>query len=316
MKKTLVAIAALAAASTFAQSTVTLGGEIRFGYQKAPDATRLTKASVGLALTDATLKIGMVEDLGGGLKVAANTQLDQASSAFGNALNRRNTSLALIGGFGTVGFAQTRSSDLLNSAMIAPTNLPEGLYNTSGVIARSPIDSLGYTSPNISGFTGSVSFVESAADGTATPTRRTLTLAGNYSNGPLGLGISFKNTGANGAAVLPVGFRKSNVELLASYDLGIAKIAVGYDSKTNASTLISVANAPKNAFAIGVSAPFGPATVGVNYAKRGNASVAEAGVNYSLSKRTSLNASFGKQSGGNVLAFRQSQYRLSMSHTF
>jgi predicted porin len=337
MKKTLVAIAALAATAAFAQSAVTLGGEIRFGYQKAPDQTAAVKSSTGFALTDATLKIGVVEDLGGGLKVAANTQLDQASSAFGNALNRRNTSLALMGSFGTVGFSQTRSSDLLTKAMVAPSNLPEGLYNTSGIVARAGIDGFGYTTPNLGGFTAGFSLVESTGDGTVLPTRRTSVLSADYSNGPLAVGVALKNTNAvNGAAPLAATARKSNFEAFGTYDLGVAKLGFGFDGKTTNGAL---ANSDKSAISMGVAVPFGPATVGLNYAKRGTAKVTEFAVNYALSKRTSVNASFGNQSAsaGSVAAVpgtvsvagvpaagtaavpflaKQSQYRISLAHTF
>jgi len=317
MKKTLVAIAALAAASAFAQSTATIGGEVRFGYQKGVDRTATTKATTGMALTDATIFVSATEDLGGGLVASARVQLDQASSSFGNALNRRNTSLGLRGGFGTIGFSNTRSGDLITRAFVAPSNLPEGLYNTSGVVARVPIDIVQYTSPSMSGLTFNVALVEHTSDGTIVPTRRVTVLGGDYANGPLAAGVAYKaSSAANGGAAIVAPAKKGNFEAYATYDLGVARVGFGFDSKATSDS----SNAGKNAFALGIAAPFGPATVGLNYAKRGTAKVTEVAANYALSKRTSLNASFGNQTAtAQTLAGvtpKQSQYRLSMSHTF
>ncbi len=322
MKKTLVAIAALAAVSAFAQSTATISGVVAFGLQKAPNATATTKADTGFAMTDATIAFGLVEDLGGGLRVSGNMTFDGASSAFANALNRRNSTLALSGDFGTVRFSQTRTSDLLTGAMVAPSYLPEGLYNTSGVVARAPMDWFAYTSPSFSGFTATLGLAETATDGTASPTRRTLVLSGNYANGPLVAGLAFKNTSGVNGALDPA--QKSNIELFGTYDFGMAKIGLGLDGKTNAGGGVSVDNAKKSAISFGVSAPVGPATVGLNFAKRGTAKVTELAGQYAMSKRTALNASFGNQSAsaataavvGEVVKAKQSQFRIAMIHTF
>ena len=76
--------------------------------------------------------------------------------------------------------------------------------------------------------------------------------------------------------------------------------------------------------------PLGAMTVGFNYAKRGTAKVTEAAVNYALSKRTAFNVSVGNQTAsastaalvagtgaaGGVTLAKQSQYRISVAHTF
>lgn len=332
MKKTLVAVAAMASVSAFAQAT--LGGEVRFGYQKAPNATTTTKADTGFTLTDATFRLGMTEDLGGGLKAAANVTFDQDSGAFAKPLNRRNTSLSLTGNFGRISFNQTRSSDLLTNAMVAPSNLPEGLYNTSGIVARGGIDTLGYAL-QVGDFSGSLTYVESNNDGNVNPGRTTIVVGVGYANGPVAAGLAFKNT--NGKNGFPAPTNKSNTEAFVTYDLGVAKLGLGYDSKTFAGGGVTAANAEKSAISMGVSAPVGPAVIGLNYAKRGTAKVTELAANYALSKRTSINASFGRQTAsgatsgatsyavvagaptaqqtGTILA-KQSQFRISVAHTF
>jgi hypothetical protein len=321
MKKTLVAMAALVSVSAFAQAT--LSGVVRFGYQKAPNESTTTKADTGFTLTDATFNLGLAEDLGGGLQAAASVGFDQASSAFGNALNRRNTSLSLTGGFGRISFTQTRSSDLLTQAMVAPSNLPEGLYNTSGIVARAGIDAIGYA-VSFGPVAASLSLVESTGDGTVSPGRQTTVVGLGYNNGPLAAGLAIKNTNNKNGYTVAIA-QKGNTEAFATYDFGVAKVGVGFDSKTG-----TTGNSAKSAMSFGVAAPFGPTTVGLNYAKRGTAKVTEVAANYALSKRTSLNASFGNQTasastaaltagagaaGGTTLA-KQSQYRLSVAHSF
>ncbi len=345
MKKTLVALAALAAVSAFAQSTATLSGVVRFGYQKAPNETTTTKADTGFALTDATFNIGLAEDLGGGLKAAANMTFDQNSAAFpggaaavannaaGNgpstgSLNRRNTSLSLTGGFGRIGFAQTRSSDLLTQAMVAPSNLEQGLYNTSGIVARGGIDAFSY-GIQFDAITAGIALIESNNDGVVNAGRLTTVVSLGYANGPIAAGLAFKNTNGKNGFASPA--EKSNTELFATYDLGVAKLGFGFDSKMNAvAGVITAANAAKSAVSLGVSVPLGAATLGLNYAKRGTAKVTEFAANYALSKRTSINASFGNQTAsaatgalvagtgaaGGALLAKQSQYRISMAHSF
>jgi predicted porin len=304
MKKTLIALAALASTAAFAQSTVNLTGVVGFGYQQATDAAK-TK---GLTNTDATIAVAVAEDLGGGMRANAAIAFDTASSQFGQALNRRNSSVGLSGGFGSVSITNTRSGDLITGAFIAPSYLPDGLYDASGIVARAPIDVLTYTSPKFGAFTGTVQFVEWNTDGNTNPAYKTTALTVNYAEGPLAAAVSFKATKG-----LPAGSRKNNVEALVSYDLGVARVAFGIDGKTNESAAngISAADAAKTAIALGVSAPLGPVTVGLNYAKRNDNKVTEVAAKYDLSKRTSMRASFGKQS-----VDASNQYRLAVVHTF
>ena len=304
MKKTLIALAAVAATSAaFAQSTVTLSGVAAFGYQKDVTPTTGTVGK-GLAATDATFRLGMVEDLGGGLKASGNMEFDTASAQFGNALNRRTASLTLSGGFGSVALINTRSGDLLTRGMVAPSYLPDGMYDSSGVIARVPVDVLSYTAPAFSGFTPYVQYVEHTADGTDTPTRRVYVLGGNFASGPLAAGVALKSTRAADGTVLAAGTKKNNLELFATYDLGVARLGVGFDSKRT--------DTDKNAFSFGVAAPLGPVTVGVNYAKRDANKVTELAAQYDLSKRTNVNLSVGKQTFDN----NGNQYRLAIRHNF
>jgi len=306
MKKTLIALAALAATSAFAQSSVTLSGVVGYGYQSGTTAV----GNKGFTNTDMTFALGVTEDLGGGLKVSAATNFDTTGSTFASNVLRRNSSLGLSGDFGTVSIINTRSSDLLTSAMVAPSYLPDGMYDGSGVIARAAVDVFQYTLPAFGGFTPYVQYVETATDGNTTPVAKVTVVGATYVNGPLRVGANYKSTTG-----LPAGAIKGNAEAFATYDLGFALVGVGYDGKMNATgvgeTDVVAANAGKGASSFGLSVPLGALTVGANYAARGDADVAEFAAKYDLSKRTSARFSFGSQS-----VDARSQYRLALVHTF
>jgi hypothetical protein len=78
MKKTLIALAALAATSAFAQSTVTLSGSINYGVGTSVTGIH----SYGNWKGDRTgITIAAVEDLGGGLKVTAAANMRYSSDS-------------------------------------------------------------------------------------------------------------------------------------------------------------------------------------------------------------------------------------------
>jgi predicted porin len=316
MKKTLVAIAALAASAAFAQSTVTLSGGLGMGYQAKPNAAK----DKGFGITDYTIRFSGSEDLGGGLKANFTMELSDAASGavvgaaapftavnnngqFRSLVGRDTTRMELAGGFGTINLRNTRSTDLITMAYVAPVSLDQQNYD-SGIIARAPVDGFGYSSPVFAGgFRVGIDFAESATDGNVTPVNKTITLGGSYANGPLFVAAAHKSTSG-----LAAGIRKTNLELVGTYDFGVAKVGLGYDGKRAG---LPTAAAEKAAFGWGVSVPLGAATIGVNWAKRDVNKQTEGVVSYALSKRTSVVASFGKQTND-----VNSQYRIKVQHNF
>ncbi len=81
MKKTLVALAALAATSAFAQSSVTISGYLDRAYTKTNNTNNLVDAK-GISSSAGTTGFLFVatEDLGGGLKVGASAATDWAEA--------------------------------------------------------------------------------------------------------------------------------------------------------------------------------------------------------------------------------------------
>lgn len=334
MKKSLIAIAVLAASgASFAQATANLSGFVGFGYQSVDAGA--AGASRGLLNTDASIFVNASEDLGGGLKANASIAFDSADSAFGKALNRRDTSLTLSGGFGSVALLNTRTGNLLTKGMVAPAVMNDGLYDTSGVIERVTADVIAYTSPSYGGLSGYLQYVEAANDGNTTATVGVTVLGVNYAKDALEVGAAFKNYN------FPAGtnaIRSSRLEAFATYDFGVAKVGVGYDGAnvgTTGAVVATVAgvsggagDATENsvnsssAYSLGVSAPVGAFTVGFNWAKRDINTVTEFAVQYDLSKRTNINASFGKQSFdadytvGTTTGISGNQYRVGVYHSF
>ena len=101
MKKTLVAIAALAATGAFAQSTVTVSGIVNYGMHNNVDKTT---SYGGLKGDRNNLTFGVVEDLGGGSNATATLQFRFLSS--NGAAGYANTGNSPDAGLGATQFEQ------------------------------------------------------------------------------------------------------------------------------------------------------------------------------------------------------------------
>jgi hypothetical protein len=190
MKKTLVALAALAATASFAQVTIT--GNLDFaaatvsGTRAATNGTTVS-TTVGTNTTSA-INISAVEDIGGGMKVTAFYGMDprtlandsysvtnnsatgtNAAPAAGNSVGVAATGLArhdayvgIDGAFGTVRLGSPNSIGLAINADSSPLGTGVGSGYTgngvSGTMLNSVVNtrynrSFMYVSPNFSGVT-------------------------------------------------------------------------------------------------------------------------------------------------------------------
>jgi len=367
MKKSLIALAALAAVTAAsAQSTVTLSGTFRFAQQKdlstaynsatsnknivqlggngtntvTPTLAVFTREGTGLSVTDANLKLAAVEDLGGGMKASFDYLLETAAFR-GAAVTRADSGMGLSGGFGAIALRNTRGSDLLASIGSSAINLPDGLYDNSGILSRGAIDTLSYTAPAIGGVTTSLTYVENndgainLAGTNAVPANTSIYVLGAaWANGPLSIMGAYKTAPQNKTAASGL-TPKANVELAVSYDLGVAKVSYAYDGATasgtaaadigsGAGTNLSAAEntaiakaTTKAAQGFSVTVPMGAVTVGFNYFKRDVAVYTEIGAKYDFSKRTSFAAGYGTKSGLTETAgYKGNQYRVGLTHLF
>ena len=298
-------MAVLATAGTaFAQSTVTLSGTFGAGYQSFETVTGAL-VSKGIApATDANIKATIVEDLGGGLKITAAGDFNLNGARSGN-LTKGDSSVTLAGGFGSLAFANTRSSNTAIQANVFASWMPVTAFYAT-VDARAAIDLLSYTSPEVMpGLKFGIARLE-VTENTATSINTQTILSATYAVGPLSLAGAQKTM----SGVITAGTEKSNTELAATYDLGVAKVGLGYGSALTTSTTLYTG---KNLISYGISAPMGAITFGVNGAKRGDRNFYDAGVNYALSKRTQVRAQLGKMEGGTNAG---NQYRVGLFHTF
>ncbi|WP_312260349.1 porin [Limnohabitans sp.] len=331
MKKTLIALATLAAVSgtAFAQSSVSLTGKLRFAYGEAKTAAGAKTTGVGV--TDGDWNIAAVEDLGGGLKAGANMALrlrgrDNAMDAesSGSGARPRDSSMYLTGGFGTVTVGAIEAGNGILGLVTAggPTYIGLDGYSvsTAGVVTNgvlsgaSNTDILQYTSPAFSGFTVKAAALDKVGGGGAEATNgsQDATLFGvNYANGPLSAALDVTNYGLNS---LTAG-ADSRTRVSANYNLGVAIVGAGYQT---AKLTTGIA---RNETAVSVSAPFGAFNVGAIYATSktdgvaGNNTGYDLAVQYNLSKRTyvALQAQSTKLAGATASA---TNTRVQLAHSF
>lgn len=314
MKKTLIALAAVAVSgAAFAQSTVTISGKLGAQYMA-------TKSSVGVKtnginIVDGDVNFSMVEDLGGGLKasafmgirlrgreansdaasVAANgTTTDQADG-----IGARNATISLSGGFGSVTAGAVASgSGILKNGTAGAVLL--GIDDTGLLMDKevNSVDLFEYKTPTISGFNGYVQLIDSinnAGSGGMDETEAfvSATVLGlDYVAGPIAFNIDTTKFNRNAA----VSTADTRLRTSASYDFGVAKLGLGYQTNDNTTTDVKQT-------LIGVNVPMGAFSLGLNWADRKTTTLSsgvtakntgyEAGVNYSLSKRTTIAASMG-----------------------
>lgn len=343
MKKTLIALAALSVAG-LASAQVSITGSISTAIQ-----SNLAKVS-GLAMTDNTLNVGVSEDLGNGLKLAASMTLENDAPR-GTAFTRADQTFALTTPIGLVSFRNTRSGGNQGAALVAPANLADDQW-ASAVIKREAIDVVSFSLPINEQFSLAVGYVEGkndalaaaapaaiiaagadaekakaafdtglgGASGAVTPAATSYTGAAKYSGNGLTVTAGYTSTTfTDNALVLLQALRKAGAksdiqttsyDLSAIYDAGIAKVGFGYDSSRRGYT-----SADKAAMLFGASVPMGAITLGANYGARDEANFLQLAAQYDLSKRTNANVSWGqdKQGAGKDT---NSQYRISLNHSF
>jgi predicted porin len=338
MKKTLIALAALAAMSgaAMAQSSVTIYGvlDVGYGQLKGGKLGLQNGETYGLVNAPLTAKDGYnstsvigfrgVEDLGGGLQAKFNLQtggIDLGSGSTPLAFSRESN-VALAGGFGEVQLgrsssvaAKTMGGFDLNgtSGSSALSNAGVSAVTWYGSSRRS--DQMQYTSPSFGGVTARLGVTlknDSVGNGigAAATAKDRVTAALSYANGPLAVGavVETKSSATANRDAYAVG---------ASYDLGVVKVAAAYNRRENAAAVATgynqfaaipgsgyAAGQGGKGYSLGVAAPIGAVTVGAQYANNTDSKVkaTELFANYALSKRTRVYADYVMTSGTNAVA--------------
>jgi hypothetical protein len=332
MKKTLIAMAAVAVAGVASAQTIT--GEYGFGYisdkavTKNNGKTLDAKTVSGLAQTDGSISISATEDLGGGMTLAGSTTVDLKGRT---SVAAENATLTLSGGFGslTLGSVELGNGILgLGGAGVAG----RGLDNKVALDGGTNIDMVKFQTPALmEGLTASMTRAEitpGAGDGAGQATvvgvnfaSGALTLAvdtANYSfaaptadidaadstcNDPSMKKVAVGTACPTGYDVLVAGTKLTDkaAQLAAqvdqrqrlsfSYDLGMAKVGYGYQKKSYNGT-----GKDNTQTVMGLNVPMGAMSIGVAMSTNktdGSAKTkgTDVGINYALSKRTTLNFS-------------------------
>ena len=292
MKKTLIALAALASISAFAQAVpgVTIYGLIDISYSK--DSTQ----AEGLLLNDknSTSKVGLKGTTAVGSGIKANFNLEAGhilvtAKPAGEALFNRQAWAGLSGGFGevragtqdSVGFQANAGFDLNGAANDSQAALLAGvptLGNGGKTLAQ-------YISPSFGGAKVQVGFMPKGDNVALVDAngKNAYAVAASYATGPFAASVSYESaptdtlgqTGNNWSAVS------------GSYDLGVAKLVA------------TVANGGTNfkGYNLGVAVPVAGASIGAQYSKNTdtNNTGIELFANKEVLKNTTAYVDFGKK---------------------
>ena len=321
MKKSLIAIAALAAAgAAAAQSSVTMYGQVNTGYEHSKtDITiggvKTTTKTTGFQNDRVkTSRLGFKgeEALGNGLSAtfALEMGFNSADGKFADSAFNRKATVGLKGAFGEVriGKDSTPMNEFDGSfkAIDRTTTLAEQVAGKDASWEARPTGL--FYNGSFSGFD-----VAAAIGNSSTRTDGVTPMKDDTATYGLGMGYN-GGAWAVGAAVqldtektLSDDVKTTNYGVGASYDFNVAKVYGQYKGgqyKNKASTVADKYSYDQ--FAVGVSAPFGATTLSAEYAYnkakdtagavstkyKGNVFAVQA--EYAFSKRTSLVARAGQ----------------------
>jgi len=288
MKKTLIALAAVAASSVALAQNVTISGGMGVAFEKNGSTDGELKNSDGGNGVNFT----GTEDLGGGLKATFrfNPRFSSVTGAtIGTAL-AQNASVSLSGGFGTLQFGREGMASASGFDAFAAFG-EAGNYGWSGKVGARTDNIMLYVSPTF----GGISVRAAMTANNANAGNEFTYFRASYSAGPLALTVAQEKNPSTVAGTKGA----TDKEFALSYDLGVAKVlAVSGKAGTAASEST-----------IGATVPMGAITLKAAY-KNATANVFAIGADYALSKRTRGFADLGKASGS------KANYRVGVQHSF
>ena len=325
MKKSLVAIAVLAALSGIAsaQSAVTIYGIADAGIvnERGGKNGSVTKLTNGVGSTS-RLGFRGTEDLGGGLSAVfvleAGVKLDTGEG-----------DSALFGRQAYVGFKNNDLGALTLGRQYTPYYLTYAVADPFGAgyagTAKNLFPAVGsntrtsntivYTSPNFSGFSGELAYSLGEQAGSNSAGRQ-FGAAFAYANGPLNARIAYNNKN-NDTATSPNQGIGRNTLLAANYNFGVAKafLAFGIDKGLKSAELPTTATNPNpygtiiaptasidsREMLVGAALPFGASTVLASFIRKDDRTFRNQdadqwalGYTYDMSKRTKLYTSIAR----------------------
>jgi hypothetical protein len=325
---------AAVAVSSAAMAQVTISGKLRYAYtmQSQDTAGTVVKAS-GINRTDGDVVFSFAEDIGNGVKASGNfaIQTGARSVAAGN----RDGNLMLSGGFGTVAFGSIDAGN----GIIGLGGAGAHVIGTDSLIIPDSgnIDYVSYTTPAMSGVQFRVLATDDATVasssniqtgfgmGSTTAIQDSMVYGVTYAAGPLAFAADITVHGDNALAAATAR-ADGRTRVSGSYDLGVAKIGAGWESRdAKASSTGAAVNTTDTIF--GVTVPMGNLVLGANYAVADNEANAfkkkgtDIVVRYNLSKRTFVALQHQKVKGVNLLGAEAAANsgnitRIQVAHSF
>jgi predicted porin len=306
MKKSLIALAALAAVSgtSFAQSSVTIYGKADIGIARSIGSTvnEIKQAS------GSRLGFRGTEDLGGGLK--ANFQLenrflpDTGAAASSTSFFNGRSIVGIEGGFGridmgrdyTAAFWTALGGDVFGYDGVAANSAVAGAFGNQTVRFDNVIS---YKSPTMGGLT-----LEASSAQKETGPKNGSSVRISYASGPIAASIATEK-GQAGQTYNGFG---------AAYDLKVARVNV----------LISkgetLAGVESEGMLLGLTVPMGALSLKASYGTLETAGIKTVqqmglGARYALSKRTDLYTSYANNSKA-AAGTKKNGMEFGMQHNF
>jgi predicted porin len=320
MKKTLVAIAALASVSAFAQSSVTLYGQFDAGVYSLKDQGASKKSGVvygdGATFSN-ILGFKGTEDIGGGLKAGFDFQTDVQTNNGGSntsGLFRRQANGNIEGGFGQVKLGLTTNPIIATNGALMPTGANGNSVSTSTSSAMAYSDfytknAVTYTSPAMMGLTAQIqkgfsNNLDSASQGSV------LAYSLAYANGPLEIRYAAQDRKAAASTVLSASnaklsgtatqiaapdVNKESSVLGVKYTVGAWSVGVAtMQSKKAADASVATAKTiEQTGNQMGVGYTTGAWVLGGALTKSEGSKLTVLQARYALSKRTNIIGTYG-----------------------
>jgi predicted porin len=345
MKKTLVALAALAATAAFAQSTVTISGAVATALNSNTTTNGAGASTNSLQMFNnptgtTNVTFSGVEDLGGGMKGLFLYEIDPNANYANFAAPAGELFVGISGGFGSVKLGSPNQPSLTTQASRNPYGTKTG-GGFGGVMGASKVRQQGsivYTSNDFSGFSFGLAYSPetptSAAAGVApgaaqfpgvnpisgaavvTPGAAQMDLGLNYANGPLAAGLSFNTQDAIavGSVSVPAGaagLRQTNYYI--QYAFGNARVYFGGHTEDVLSAAGVATN--DNGNNLGIKYTMSNVDLMANFAVKRNAAAGTdqriwgLGVDYNFSKRTAAVARINQANNDGVAAAATAESR-------
>lgn len=313
MKKTLIAVAALAATGAFAQVSIYGRLDAGYGAYTTTSAAGVDTKRNGVSSHNSVSSMWGIkgsEDLGGGLKAffqleqdvyTANGNTGASGAAHGATSNGAFDRVSLVGvsgAFGSISFGRdyTPMFKLIGSSDIhGLSNL--STVNTAAAAGGSSLpNQIFYSTPNLSGFVGNLSLINTdTSSGASVDKVEGLNVTGVYNNGPLMVGVGMGN---NKTTVAGAETKVEATALSAAYNFGTFALRGGMTS--GKTTVGGVTGNDNKEINLGATMPLGKVLLGLQVGSNDNGAATNnngtdmvISADYALSARTALYAKTG-----------------------